>query len=184
MWTLGAENNSERSRFDLRDLGLVGGPPLRGADTVTKLAADLLRTDCVALLIFDDVASSIFARAVSDGRTCTRMLPLATSIAEMTRSEGHAIVMSDVVAEMPEAMEAEAFEARAILSVPVFGPDIPPAGVLAAIQCEPRDWTAEDLTRMENLAYLVSQEIILRASFETLRIMSRDTSEMLREALH
>lgn len=173
---MGVEKHSAGRRFDLRDLGVLEGPPLRGAETVVNLAVDLLNTDRVALLIFDDATGSVFARAVSDGRQASEMLPMSSSVASLTRGESLPVAISDVQQELPDAMERTCLGGVAVLSVPVFGPDIPPAGTLVAIERTPREWTKRDIRQMENLAYLVSQEIILRASFATLRIISRDRS--------
>ncbi len=76
--------------------------------------------------------------------------------------------------DSPDAPEIRYLDAAAYLGTPVYGPDRDAIGVLAATHSAPREWNMAALKKMENLAYLVSQEIMLRASFETLRIMAAE----------
>jgi hypothetical protein len=172
--TVGATNRHGERRFNLRDLGVLEGPPLRGADIVVGAAADLLRCGRAAVMIYDDDTGSAFLRASAGFRPDETTLPLIDSIAAIVRNERRPLAISDVAGEMPEAAELIRLRAGAMLAVPVYGPDTVPVGILAALDDAGRRWTDQDMRRAQDLAYLASQEIMLRASFETLRILSRD----------
>ena len=64
------------------------------------------------------------------------------------------------------------------MAAPVLAPDGRAAGMLVALEPAPRLWTEGELKRLEDLAHLISQEVMLRASFATLGIMARERALM------
>ena len=104
---------------------------------------------------------------------------MSDSVALQVREEGRPVTIADTASDMPEAMELELLGARAVNAVPVFGPDTVPVGVLAAFEREAREWSPEEVSKVEDLAYLASQEIVLRASFETLRLLAQNRGGLI-----
>ena len=64
--------------------------------------------------------------------------------------------------------------ARSYIGGVVKGPADEPIGVLSAMHPSTYDWTFHDVKLIGDLGYLLSQQIMLKASFETLKIMSAE----------
>ncbi len=175
---LGLEKHKVGDQFGVRELGLIDGPPLRGAKTVVKTTSELFDVSNAALIIFDDAEVAGVVRVASDPASLSSSYPLDRSIASLVRASNASQVVSSLSADHPDAPEYRLLSMKAVLACPVYGPDTEPVGALAAFDTQPRAWTKEQKTKLESLAHLISQELILRASFETLRIMARERGQM------
>ena len=129
-------------------------------------------------LVFDDVAGCARVRISSGRPKSVRDVPLADSLSAWIRAENATLAVTSVSAEAPNAPELDALQADGFLGAPVYGPDKDVIGVLAAVHSSPREWAGLHGTKLENLAHLITQEIMLRASFETLRLMSAERVRM------
>ena len=171
---MGIENRRTKRQFGLRELGVLEGPPLRGADTIVQTVVDLFAVRQAAFLVFDDDTGSLRARISSKISNALEDVPLADSLSAMVRAENRTLAIRSTLQEAPQAPELKYLDAAAFLGAPVHGPDLKAVGVLVATHPIPRDWHVTDGKKLEDLAHLISQEIMLRASFETLRIMSAE----------
>ena len=72
------------------------------------------------------------------------------------------------------AFETVNLGAVGYLGSPVLGPGGEVAGVLAMMSDKPVVWNALSIERAENLAYLLNQLIMFRASMETLRMIASE----------
>ena len=171
---MGLEKHCAKHQFGLKDLGVLDGPPLRGAGTIVKMVDAVFGVPRAAFLVFDDNSGSVFVRMTSSAVRPKGTMPSEMSIASMVRSENKTIAIDSTREEAPDSIERRLLGAGALLGSPVHGPDKLAVGVLAAMHHEARAWTSAECRKIEDLAHLISQEIMLRASFETLRIMSAE----------
>lgn len=164
--------------FTLQDLGLLVGPPIKGFDAVVSLASNVLRTPKVALLMIDVENGSIFLRA-SHGFDQSKFplfgFPYHGSISSKICNENKTLQISNVSsATFASTGEANFFGANACLGSPIHDPAGAPVGVLIALHEKTHEWTDTQIEELEAFAYLASQQIMLKASFETLRLMKRE----------
>ena len=161
------EDHSVSKRFTLSDLGFLHGPPLKGAVIVTETARDVLRADSAAFMVFDVLAGEMLVRIATHGLRAGQTYPLHRSaIAPMT-DRTDVIAIDDMSQDAPQSGERSALG-----EISTLGPDGNPVVALAAVDTKPR--VLSDLQRhaLRNLAYLITQEITLHASFATLEIMA------------
>ena len=173
---LGIEKHRAKVKFGLRELGLLDGPPLRGASTVVNAVSELLSVRHAAFLMFDDEASTVQTRASSRPLRPLVEFPIAGSLSEWVRTENHTLAISATEFEAPLCPERKYMDAGAFVGAPVYGPDTEAVGVLAAFDMPRSGWNSASVKKLENLAHLISQEIMLRASFQTLRLMSAEAA--------
>ncbi len=165
-------------RFELDDLRLIDGPSMRGTRTVVHTVPASLETSGAAFVVFNDVASEAVVREVSEEVTFKSPYPLAGSIASDLRMTRAPIKRNDLTREQT-LQERISSGAGALMAAPVLAPDGRAAGMLVALERSPRLWSDGEMKRLEDLAHLISQEIMLRASFATLGILARERSRFL-----
>lgn len=154
------------------DLGLLTGPSLKGATIVVETAKELLKTKTAAFVVFDRVERLAVVRARAYPLKGDRSYPLYSS-ALAAMEEGEALIaIRDLSKELPDTTEATKMEMRSLIASAVRGPDEKPIGALVALDAKPRNWSEVDIQNMSNLAYLITQEVTLQASFATLQLMS------------
>lgn len=179
---MGNEEQYAKS-FGLRDLGVLDGPPEKGFDVVVRLVASALNAPMVALMMFDDECASIFLRAsfgLSKHINPLIGFPVSGSIASVIRAENRSLLINDLEhSEVTHSVEVIFFSAASCLGTPVHGCAGEPIGVLTVMQKSPRAWTNAQAESLEDFAYLTSQQIMLKASFETLRLMKRQTRTLM-----
>ncbi len=158
----------------MHDLGLFDGPPLKGAAIVTDIAAESLGATSAAFVAFNDMAGEAVLRSVSRRLTRGVTWPLQDSVVALVRETNGVIAVSDLVRDALHAGERVQLGMSAVLASPVLGPDEYPIGALVAFDAQPRVWTRAQHRKLDNLAYLVTQEITLRASFATLQLMAQE----------
>lgn len=169
---MGVENHRRRERFDLYDLGILTGPSLKGATIVVETVKGLLKTSGAAFVVFDTVERLVVVRARTHPFKGHGSYPLYSS-ALAAIDEGEALIaIKDLSKELPETAEATKMEMRSLIASAVHGPDEKPIGALVALGATPRAWTEVDIQNLCNLAYLITQEVTLQASFATLQLMS------------
>lgn len=166
-----------QASFTLQDLGLLMGPPVKSFDFVVSLASRVLHTPDVALMMVDVENGSVFLRAsVGFDQVSFPMFgyPYCGSIAAKICETNSSLQNSDVSnSNLANAVEAEFLGADSYLGTPVHDPAGAPVGALIALHTKSRAWTNTQVEALEKFAYLASQQIMLKASFETLRLMKR-----------
>jgi GAF domain-containing protein len=163
--------------FSPRDLGVLDGPPEKGFEVVVGLCAIALRAPKVALFMIDDENASLSLRA-SNGldQSINPLigLPLAGSIVSQIRTDNSPVLIN-VDTDAERLVETKFFGASSCLGAPVHGPDEDAIGALLAMHDTANAWTKAQVKAIEGFAYLTSQHIMLKASFETLRLIKQDT---------
>jgi hypothetical protein len=169
---LGVGKHRLTQRFDLYDLGLLTGPSLKGATIIVELTKRLLHTSAAAFAVFDTIERLAVIRARTLPWQGKLSYPLHSS-ALVTIEEGEPLIaIKDLSKEMPKTTEGTAMHMHGLIASAVHGPDEKPIGALVAMDKTARKWDTLDLQNVENLAYLITQEVTLRASFATLQLIS------------
>jgi|GEM_PF-6926275 GAF domain-containing protein len=158
-------------RFDL-----VDGPPLRGANTVVANAARLLGVDCAALIVFDELASVAKLRITSNSKYRNETFLLSGSISSEARETGATTAIDDLSRTHADTPEASILGIGSFLISPVFGAADNPPAALSVFQVRQRVWQERDIQLLKDLAHLVSQELVLKASLDALRILNDERS--------
>ena len=145
---------------------------------VVNLCAVALKSHSAAFFVFDDVASELFVSASTGLRGNTESfagLPLADSASSQVRAEDKVTRFSDLRLP-PYNASAEHCQlgAGAFLGGVVRGPANEPIAVLGAMHQLPHIWTRQEVKLMEDMSFLLSQQIMSKASFQTLRIISEE----------
>ncbi len=145
---------------------------------VVELFRNTLNAKTAHLFIFDDERGELFIRASShrhSSTVATKNMPFANSACAKTRHEARTVYVKDLsVSPFDTSAEHRVLGGNSFVGSVVAGPDGQPVGVLAALDPEIRFWTLQDAARADEIAYLISQQIMLRAALETLRIISRE----------
>ncbi|MBT8460589.1 MAG: hypothetical protein HKP37_10060 [Boseongicola sp.] len=171
--------NLERTRFDLSDLGLLSGETEREFEIVTRNAGIILQGCASVFCLLDAAHSSVFLRSsfVPRGR---RLLPerLERSNSLFARIiEANKCVRIADVGDHPEldgTVEASFLSYKSVLSEPVYGPAREQIGALVVLSNVPRKWAELERRELRDQALLLSRHVLLRASLETLKRMSRE----------
>ena len=175
---MGLEKQTTRRQFHLQDLGVLEGPPPRAIRSLVELCSASVQAPASALFVFDDTASELFLNASTGLDRDARGpigLPLTGSVASFVRSENRLTRIGNLhCAPFDTSVECLRFGIQSYLGAIVQGPADEPIGVLAAMHMTPHDWTFREAKLVEDMAYLMSQQILLKASFATLRIMSAE----------
>lgn len=172
MCCVGLMNSLSEPYFDKDDLGLLDGPPMRGAEIVASTASDLLSVRGAAFIVFDEISGQAVIRGAARGaQPLIKSYALSSSCLTAVRSNGESLAIEVLKSS---ASERDALNASSVLATAVVGPDQQVVGALAAWNRYSRAWTPGDISKIGELGYLISQEIALRASFATLRIMATE----------
>lgn len=169
---MGVEKHRLRRQFDLYDLGLLTGPSLKGATIVVETVKGLLKTSSAAFVVFDAMERLVLIRAKTFPLAGDQSYPLHRSALLPVEDGGFVLALKDLSKEAPSTAEATDMKMNALLASAVFGPDEKPIGALVAFDAAPRIWSELDVQNLGNLAYLITQEVTLHASFATLELMS------------
>ena len=163
--------------FGPRDLGVLDGPPEKGFDVVVRLTSTALHAPMVALMMIDDESASIFLRAstgLSKNINPLIGFPLSGSVASEIRAKNEPVMINDLArSDTAHAVEAVFLGAGSVIGAPVHGPADEAIGALLAMHRSSNAWTKAQGEALEGFAYLTSQHIMLKASFETLRLMKQ-----------
>lgn len=176
---MGIESLRSRQTFGLEELGLLDTTPVKAIDTATRLFSNAIQAPTVAFFVFDDRSSSLVIRSVIsnvDQRTGWLGGGNATSLCSMVRDEVCPISIDDTStrSDVQYAIERKRYGAVGYLGAPVIGPHSEVVGVLAAMTSTPRPWTRLDHSIAQDHAFIMSEQVMLRAALETLKLMARE----------
>ena len=178
---MGVESPPSRGSFGLEELGLFDTTPLKPLDTIVDLCAEAIDAPVVAFLVFDDNAASMVIKSIIGGAD-VRPGPIGVqaerSACDLVRREACGIGISNLSAraETAQVFERRKLGAIGFLAAPVHGPDGAIIGVLAAMTPSEHHWTRHEKKRIENYAYLLSEQVMFRAALQTVKILSREFS--------
>ena len=165
----------------LRATALLDSPAEPEFDRLTSLAARILRVPVALTSLVDDrrqFFKSCFG--LPDPVASERGTPLSHSFCQHVVRTGEPLVISDAreVADLRDNLAIRDLGLIAYLGVPLMAPGGEVLGSFCAIDHEPREWTADDIATVRDLAHAVMTEIALR---EELRLQ-RETEAALEEA--
>ena len=175
---MGIESLHPRLTFGIEDLGLLDAAPSRPVDTIVGLCADAVRPAAVAFFVFDDVSASLVVRSASgSGGVRPGMLSVHRGAASaIVREELAPLPISDL-GQHPDTMlaaERRQFGAVGYLGAPVFGPAGEAIGVLAAMTMFEHAWSRRERDLVQEYAFLLSEQIMLKAALQTVKLMARE----------
>ncbi|MEL7150392.1 MAG: hypothetical protein AAGK71_06645 [Pseudomonadota bacterium] len=165
-------HHSAARRYDLSALGLLNGPPLKAASIVTETAWESLQAASAAFIVFDAESGEAVihakARLIKNG---TRY-PLHRSALAAMGDTLDQVLAIDLSQASPPPAERTEFGMVSMLAATVAGPDRYPLGALVAFDTKVREWSPMKAKQLKDLAYLITQEVMLHASFATLELMA------------
>lgn len=164
--------HSVTRRYDLSALGLLDGPPLKAASIVTETAWESLGAASAAFIVFDDDSGEAVIHAAARQLKVGTRYPLYQSASATLRDASSKVVSINLMQVSPPPSERTEFGMACMLAATVAGPDKKPLGVLATFDTKVRDWSPMKHKQLEDLAYLITQEVMLHASFATLELMA------------
>ena len=173
---MGFRQKGVARRYDLNALGLLGGPPLRAASIVTEIACESFEAASVAFIVYDDSCGEAVVHAVARRLKVGTRYPLHKAAAALVRDVPDQVQIVDLLHCVPTPAENSEFGMVSMLTAAVTGPDTAPIGALAVLDVKPRSWPPMKQKQLKDMAYLITQEVMLHASFATLELMAGERS--------
>ena len=171
--------------FELRDLGVLEGPPDHDLDVAVTLAARATRSPIAtfAALDFDAGLSRIRAH-VGLEPNCPDVaeIPLTTAITWSMKSADALLIVPDTAKDDRTAVHPfmRAYGLQSLLAAPVLCPAHEVVALLAVHDRVPRLWTDAEQEAVSGLAHFCTQMILLRAALRTIGILSRMAGSAVR----
>ena len=178
---MGIASLHKRDSFGLEELGLLEDTPFRPIDTIVDLCTGAVGAAKATFIVFDTATGSLFLRS-SCGLPQIRSGPIGAA----SRLSASALVASELSPvsiesfskhhELENAMERTRFGVDSYLGAPVFGPVGEVLGVLATMSDTKREWTKSERGLLSDFAYLLSEQVMLRAALTTVKLMAKERS--------
>lgn len=170
------EAPKETQGYDLFDLGVLDGPRERPFDTIVDLVSELLDVPVALLTIIDDLRLRQHFKSqvgLAEPWRSRAETPLSHSFCKIVRDTGRMLLVRDSRLDLRVKDNLAIAELGVIsyLGLPIYCPASEPVGALCAIDHKPRDWSERDRNMLSSLADLATQQIMLRASLETIKII-------------
>ena len=164
--------------FSLKDLGVTEGPPDPAFDTVVALAAQSIGTCYASLAIVDHDLGLVRSRSrygYEASPQLKRVIPFERSLTALVVTKGACLVVNDTRKHPRTAYHPYLAElgVRSLLAAPVYCPANEAVAALAVLDRLPRIWTDRDKRLIENVAFLASQSILLKAALWTIGTVAR-----------
>ena len=169
----------ERARFDICDLGLLDGATEREFDIITRNAGIILQGSASIFCVLDPARAAVFLRSSYAPRgdlILPERFAISQSLFAQLINAGRSCRIANI-GEHPEfedCFEPTALPFRSALSVPVYGPAREQIGALVVLSDMPREWDELERIELADQAHLLSRHVLLRASLETLKRVSRE----------
>ena len=179
-------------RHSLTQLSLLDNSADESLDRFTRLATNLLAAKVALVSVIDDENDRQFfasAQGLPDPVCRTRETPLSHSFCKHVFASGAPLIVSDsrknpLVADNPAVDELDVI---AYAGFPIYAADNTQVGTFCAIDTQPRDWSAQDLNVLKDLAASVSDQIKLRGIIidnKAARRVSRKFGRIVENAGH
>jgi len=154
---------------EIRKTGLLAEETTSNFDRLTRQAARAIGASAgfVSLLTNDGQ----FLRGcvgLPEPLNSTRKTPIEHSICAYTLDRSEPLVVDDVAADpdLSGHPAVEEYGMEAYLGVPLMSPSGKTVGTFCVVEWEPRHWTAEDVTTIEDFAASAQTEIKLRLELD------------------
>lgn len=132
----------------------------------------------MALIFANEISQRLFIRGyrgIPNAGEMVSTLPLSGSRTERVVASNRPDVSNDLGGEYPDdTCEVTQLMQRSYYAYPVRDPLGVAVGAAFAMKSEAHIWTKEERDLVEGTAYLISLNLLLRASMETIRLMSND----------
>lgn len=171
--------SSAPARFDLGDLGLLDGTTEPEFDIITRNVCLILQGSASLFCLLDGQHSAVFVRS--------RYIPRGSSLLPeryalhhsmfariIEGNKGVKIIDLADASDFGNAFEPSVLPFKSVLTQPVYGPAMEPIGCLAVLSNVPRKWAVLEQMELRDQAHLLSRYVLLRASLETLKRLSRE----------
>ena len=164
---------------------LMDSPPEEAFDRFTRLASRILDAPVALVSLLDDKRQffkSLFGLA--DPWSAAREAP--PSYCRHVVQSGGPLVISDARRDPRFSSEAAITEMNAVsyCGVPVVDPSGHVLGTVCVLDEEPRTWTPEDVTALQDIAQSVISEVHLRLVAEDLKDANAALQEFIAMASH
>ena len=148
----------------LRRLVLLDTPATEAFDRLVRLAARVLECP-IALLSLIDADRQFFKASfgLPEDLAAARQTPLTHSICQYAVAREDRLVVCDAMVEhwLDDNLAVREFGIRAYAGVPLMSTDGHAIGTLCVADFVPREWTAEQIANLEDLASATVREIRL-----------------------
>jgi GAF domain-containing protein len=166
-----------RDKFNLHALGILDGQPDAGYEFIVHTVSEILHVPVCLISIIDDYCDRQFLLAsvgLPEDVEQARETPLSHSICRHVRDANKVLLFQETERDprLNGNLAPRDLNAKAYAGAPILGPSKSPIGAICAIDQVPRLWTERDAGYLEGFADLVSKQIGLRASLETLKIIA------------
>ena len=170
----------KETSFTFGDLGFLNGTPDRILSKCVNLAEQLLVNSAAVISIRDvDTQRASFHSIGQNAHmlAIAGRFPLAGSLTQQICLENDLIssIENHPMDWSPEMPEIKAFRAKGFVAAPIHGPAEEPIGMIACLTQTERDWNKEDFEALEDVATLVTQRILLKATLQTVKLMASET---------
>ena len=176
---MGMKSRTTHHRYGMDDLGLLDPSPVESIDLIVKLCREVVLATTVAFLVFDDDRAGLVIESIKGDnglRTGEVGVSADQSASWLVRNEAQTVEIDDLAFrdETLDSVERRLLGARGFIGAPVRGPIDETVGVLAAMTSTPRRWNAHEKELLGNFARLLSEQILLRAAFQTIKAMAKE----------
>ena len=156
-------------------------------DRITRLAARLLNSKTTLLSLVDSDRQFFKSQCgLGEPYATSRETPLSHSFCKHVVSSKQPLIVADarMVPMLADNAAISDLHVISYLGIPVRGPDDEVIGSFCAINLEPREWSANDLELMTDLAHIVEDEIALREQALKATTLAQENAVLAREYHH
>ncbi|WP_083972361.1 sensor histidine kinase [Actinoplanes awajinensis] len=167
----------------LHATGLLDAGPVAALDRLTRLARRLVGASVAAVsLVGDEWQRSVSAHGTGGALEGERTTPLSHSYCRYVVQDDAPLIVADARLDprLRDSPAIEAHQAVAYAGFPLRSPDGAVLGAFCVVDSERRDWTADELSTVSDLAGAAESEISLRLAYaRELATAERDRQHQL-----
>ena len=165
------------------ELGLLDPNPMESIDLIIRLCRESVLATTVAFFVFDDDRAGLVIKSIkgdNDLRAGEVAASAVQSASWLVRNEANTVEIDDLAFhdETLDSIERRLLGARGFMGTPVRGPIDETVGVLAAMTSAPQRWNTREKEQLGSFARLLSEQILLRAAFQTIKAMAKERDAM------
>ncbi len=172
--------DSQQRLAALEDTGLLDSLPDIAFDRLTRLVQKLLNVPVSLISLIDDQRQFFkSAMGLAEPLATERETPLSHSFCQFVVKDNQALVIKDsnqhlIYKDHPANTE---LGVTAYLGIPLKTPSQEVIGALCAIDSEPRQWTADEMAILNDIAEIAMSEIAMRQALREKEAFHRDLEQ-------